>query len=232
MVTHPTKRKLGELDVYQLGDDPKAPYLMLFHGYGANAFDLMPLSQNLLVGRNINYLFPDGRISVDVGYGMMGKAWFPIDMVAFQEAMMRGEHRDLSGGLPEGFIEAREVAQEMLDALDVPMDRIILGGFSQGAMLAIDLSLRSKTPPIALLILSGTLVDSENLRKLALKRAGLPFFQSHGTADPLLPYVAAERLNKLLNEAGLKGELHTFYGGHEIPQDILLKLNAFLENIL
>jgi phospholipase/carboxylesterase len=232
MLDQPQKRQLGTLDVYQIGNQTGAPYIILFHGYGANAFDLMPLSQVLLTDTTVNWLFPDGRLMIDIGYGMTGKAWFPVDMVAFQEAMLRGEHRDLSGHLPDGFVDARNAAQAMLTSLNVPVDRLILGGFSQGAMLAIDLALRSERAPKALLILSGTLVDAESLKKLAPKRAGLPFFQSHGTADPILPYAAAENLNKILNEAGLKGDLHTFYGGHEIPQDILLKLNAFLENII
>lgn len=230
MMTQPQKHQLGQLTVYKISsDDAEAPYIILFHGYGANAYDLMPFSQVLLTDKKVNWIFPDGRLVIDIGYGMTGKAWFPIDMAAFQEAMLRGEHRDLSGHLPDGFKDARKAAQEMLLKLEVPMDRIILGGFSQGAMLATELALRSELPPKALLILSGTVVDAENLKQIAQKRAGLTFFQSHGTADPILPHTAAENLNKVLNGAGLKGALHTFHGGHEIPQDILLKLNTFLE---
>lgn len=230
--SHPKKLRLGDLDVYQIGNHPDAPFVILFHGYGANAFDLMPLSQVLLPNHKINWLFPDGRLSIDLGFGMTGKAWFEIDIVAMQEAMMRGEYRDLSEIQPPGFEQARQAGQEMLAALEVPSEKLVLGGFSQGAMLATDLSLRAQKAPAGLVILSGTLVDARALTKLAPKRAGLPFFQSHGTADPLLPFAAAEKLHAALSEAGLNGKLHAFHGGHEIPQAIIQKLDAFLEKLI
>ena len=230
-MNQPTKRRLAGLDVYQIGNEPKAPYVILFHGYGANAFDLMPLSQALLSNCKVNWLFPDGCIDVDLGYGMMGKAWFQIDVVALQEAMMRGEYRDLSQGLPDGFERARELGQNMLAELNIPMGQIVLGGFSQGSMLATALALQAAKPAARLVILSGTLIDESNLRKIAKRREGMPFFQSHGSSDPLLPHAAAQKLHQILSDAGLAGEWHGFQGGHEIPQNVLLQLNAFLERV-
>ena len=56
-------------------------------------------------------------------------------------------------------------------------------------------------------------------------------FQSHGSSDPLLPHAAAQKLHQILSDAGLAGEWHGFQGGHEIPQNVLLQLNAFLERV-
>lgn len=232
MYTNQHQRTFGELEAYEIRNADEAPLIILFHGYGADAFDLMPLSQLILPDTPANWLFPQGLHQIDIGFGMQGRAWFPIDVEAFQRATLRGEYSDLSRSLPQGFAKARAAAAQMLAALEVPMNRIILGGFSQGAMLATDLTLRADIPPAALLILSGTLLNADDWRPLAPKRAGLPFFQSHGKADPLLPHALATELNKLLTGAGLQGTLHSFDGGHEIPQSILLQLKDFINPII
>jgi phospholipase/carboxylesterase len=60
------------------------------------------------------------------------------------------------------------------------------------------------------------------------RRRGLPVFQSHGRADPILPYPTAELLRDRLEAAGLEVDFHSFAGGHGIPRDVLQKLGAFL----
>ena len=224
------KTQLGPIEVHQIITNKDAPYIILFHGYGANAFDLMPLSQYLLPSQQVNWLFPQGILDMDFGFGMMGKAWFPIDIAAFERAIATGNYRDLSQSEPAGFVNARAAALAMLQALDVPMGKIVLGGFSQGAMLATDLTLRLPVAPAGLAILSGTLLNAESWTQLAANRKGFSFFQSHGRQDPLLPFAMAEKLNELLRNAGLIGKLHAFSGGHEIPPEVLLQLDDYLEN--
>ncbi|HEX8750148.1 MAG TPA: hypothetical protein VF732_03465, partial [Nitrospira sp.] len=57
-------------------------------------------------------------------------------------------------------------------------------------------------------------------------------FQSHGTQDPILPHVMAERLRDALTLAGLSVEWHSFRGGHEIPDPILNRLSEFITKVL
>ena len=228
----PQMRQLGPVETHEIINEPGAPYVVLFHGYGANAFDLMPFSQMLLRSHKVNWLFPQGILDLDIGYGMMGKAWFHIDIAAFERAMTTGQFRDLSRDAPAGFVEARDSVMAMLQKLDVPLEKIVLGGFSQGAMLATDIAMRLPAPPAGLAILSGTLVDEENWRQVARQREGMAFFQSHGKIDPVLPFSMAEKLHELLMEAGLKGDLKTFSGGHEIPQDVLFELDIYLESMI
>ena len=76
----------------------------------------------------------------------------------------------------------------MLDDLDrhegLPPDRVFLGGFSQGAMLACDTVLRSPRAFAGLLILSGSIIAQREWEERWPARKGLPVFQSHGTDDP------------------------------------------------
>jgi phospholipase/carboxylesterase len=99
-------------------------------------------------------------------------------------------------------------------------------------MLTCDLVMRTAFPCAGLIQLSGTLLAKQEWRPSVGKRAGLPVFLSHGTQDPVLPYVMAERLRDELMKGGLDVEWHRFHGGHEIPEPVLSRLNAFLTKVL
>ncbi|EQA38812.1 serine hydrolase [Leptospira inadai serovar Lyme str. 10] len=223
--------QIGPLKAARIKGDQNAPYVIFFHGYGANAYDLLPLYSYMDVPKGTNFIFPDGILEIPLMPGYNGRAWFPIDMEALQKAMMTGGYRDFSDRYPKGLAEAREKAVQMIEALNVPMDRIVLGGFSQGSMLATDITLRAEVKPKGIVILSGTLIDESEWSLFAKKTPGYSFFQSHGRMDPVLGYPAAKKLETLLKEAGWKGELLAFPGGHEIPEVVLLGMNRYLKDL-
>jgi phospholipase/carboxylesterase len=109
-----------------------------------------------------------------------------------------------------------------------PGARLVLGGFSQGAMLACDVGLRLEPAPAALVLFSGSLINAPEWRQLAPRRRGLPVFQSHGREDPILPYGDAERARELLEEAGLEVEFLPFPGGHGIHPLALARAAALV----
>ena len=110
----------------------------------------------------------------------------------------------------------------------LPFSKLVLGGFSQGAMITTDVALRLEEAPAGLVALSGTLLVEDAWRQKASARKGLPVFQSHGRFDGVLPFTAATWLEAMLRDAGLGVEFHAFDGGHEIPEDILVALAGFL----
>ncbi|MEN0059773.1 MAG: serine esterase, partial [Bdellovibrio sp.] len=181
--------------------------------------------------KTYNWLFPNGFIEVPIGPGWTGRAWWTLDMMAIQRAAERGEHRDMSHDTPAGLAKAVDNAMEMIRQMKVPWNQIILGGFSQGAMLATELYLRAPETPKGLVIMSGTLLHQEEWKKLLPTRAGQRFFQSHGTHDPILGYKQAEQLNTLLTQNGMKGSLAGFQGGHEIPPAVLTKIGAYIDSL-
>ncbi|PJZ64906.1 esterase [Leptospira wolffii] len=223
--------QVGPVQTAWIKGDPNGPFVIFLHGYGANAYDLLPLYSYMDVPEGTNFLFPQGILEVPIMPGYNGRAWFPIDMEALQRAMMAGGYRDFSDRYPNGLGEAREKVEEMIHSLGVPMDRIILGGFSQGSMLATDLALRADQKPKGLVILSGSLIDEKSWSQLAARTPGYRFFQSHGRMDPVLGYPAAKKLETLLLDAGWVGELLAFPGGHEIPEVVLLGMNRYLREL-
>lgn len=237
--------ELGPLRVRRFvvpGENPsdpegKAPLtVVLMHGFGAPGDDLAGLARafaGLGAPPGTAFVFPEAPLALGEIGGMElyadARAWWLIDMVRLQRAIARGETRDLSRDVPEGLAAAREKVLAMLDAL-APA-RLVLGGFSQGAMLATDVALRTERALEGLVVLSGTLLAEHEWRPLMRARAGLRVFQSHGSRDPLLPYELAERLRDALRDAGLDVTFAAFDDGHGIPPDVLRELTSFLRSI-
>ncbi|MBV2168271.1 MAG: serine esterase, partial [Bdellovibrio sp.] len=131
----------------------------------------------------------------------------------------------------KGLSKAYDMAMEMIRQMKVPWNKIVLGGFSQGAMLATELYLRAPETPAGLVIMSGTLLHQEEWKKHIPARAGQRFFQSHGEMDPILGFKQAQKLETLLTQNGMKGSLLSFRGGHEIPPQVLTKIGEYLNTI-
>jgi phospholipase/carboxylesterase len=164
---------------------------------------------------------------------MGGRAWWLIDMMRLQQAMARGDTRD-SNEVPEGLTEARDAVVKMLAEADTLLSpsKVVLGGFSQGAMLSCDVALRAERSLAGLVMLSGTFIAEDEWRPLMPRRSGLHAFLSHGASDAMLPFAESERLRDALGEAGLAVTWSAFRGGHQIPGSVLDALSAFLRPLL
>jgi phospholipase/carboxylesterase len=209
--------------------------VILLHGYGAPGDDLVGLANFLIGPVDTRWIFPEAPLPLNMGYGN-ARAWWLIDMARLEADRAAGRVRDLSSEVPRGLPQAREALEKWLSvlpsALSVDYRRTLIGGFSQGAMLTCDLVMRTAFPFAGLIQLSGSLLARQDWRPSVGKRAGLPVFQSHGTQDPILPYVMAERLRDELMAEGLTVNWNKFQGGHEIPEPILARLNGFVTKVL
>ncbi|HJT21581.1 MAG TPA: hypothetical protein VJ746_13980 [Nitrospira sp.] len=213
----------------------KGPLVILLHGFGAPGNDLVPLADSLAVPTGTRFLFPEGPLSLGMGYGD-SRAWWLIDMARLEADRAAGRPRDLSKEVPRGLPPVREAIDRFLNELPrlLPVDyrATVIGGFSQGAMLSCDVVMRQPIPFAGMVQLSGTLLARQDWQPSVAKRTGLPVFQSHGTQDSMLPFVMAERLRDELKGAGLSVEWHSFRGGHEIPDAVLVRLGTFLSRVL
>jgi phospholipase/carboxylesterase len=205
-----------------LGKDTSTA-VVLIHGYGASMQDLFPLWK-LWHKEGLSWYFPNGPLSLPMGY-YEGRAWFSIDMAKLEEAMRTGSHRDMKNSVPPEFEATIFILENYLRELSKTHSRIILGGFSQGAMCATHLAMKSDLPIEKLILLSGALLAEEKLPKAA---RAIPFYQSHGTQDPVLSIEGAKELHRKLLSLGFRGELKEFSGGHEIPPSVIDGVKLFL----
>lgn len=218
----------NELRGQELVTNPSAPWVILFHGYGADCNDLFPLAEMFPVEKNWNWLFPQGPLEVPIGMGWTGRAWWNLDLEKMQQDSLRGIDRDPGLENPPELPLVREKVLKMIHDLKVPWSDIVLGGFSQGAMLAMDIAFHAKEKPKALIVLSSNLISKEKWKERSANLVGLPFYQSHGTNDSVLTYKNAQKLEGFLKTSGLNGKLSTFNGGHEIPQKVINEVGNFL----
>lgn len=221
-------RKLGPLKCIDSVNNEDAPWVILFHGYGADAGDLAPLAEEIPTQKDCNWLFPEGHLEVQIGWNWTGRAWWPVNMEEIQQAQAAGVPRDLSKSTPQGLDVAFKKASDMLAALKVPWNKIILGGFSQGAMLATELYLSAPETPLGLIMLSGACLHADQWREKAKLREGKTFFLAHGEQDPVLAYKGAQKLETVLTQSGMKGRLMRFSGGHEIPPSVLVEVAKYI----
>ncbi len=156
--------------------------VVLFHGRGADEHDLFPLLDALDPERRLLGVTPRGPLSLPPG----GAHWYAL------------------GGLPtpdpDTFWPTFEAASAWLDALPVPLERTVLGGFSQGAVMswALGLGRGEAKRPAGIIALSGFMPQVDGLE---LELAGLesyPVAIGHGSLDEIIPVrfgrLARERL--------------------------------------
>lgn len=212
---------------FEITSDPKRETILLLHGFGANASDLLSLNEVL---RGPNWIFPEGTLEVPLAPDFTGKAWFPLNMEKLSSAIQTHSFEEVVQAFPPNLREAKEGLLGFIEELQLDWSKLILGGFSQGAVLALETAFAAPKKCKGLLLFSGTLLQEESWKKQATFLKDVLFFQSHGMYDPLLPFTRAKALETLLLQAGLKGKLHSFEGGHTIPSTVLSQLGKTLSD--
>ena len=202
--------------------------VILFHGYGADATDLYTLSQVYKLSEECDWFFPQGVLEVPIGPMMTGRAWFEIPQEEF-ENMHNRKVKD-NGIAPRSEQTLVEVTR-WLNKMGSLYKKVFIGGFSQGAIMTSHSLYRLEFQPAGLLLLSGFLVAPSSFPTIP-ENLKVPFFQSHGTQDMVLPVDGARQLFDHLEKLGLNGKWYEFGGAHEIPMDVIAESQMFLNSVL
>jgi phospholipase/carboxylesterase len=200
--------------------------VVLLHGYDMRPADLIPFAHSINVPAA--FLVPRGRISRPSG----NYAWWEIDTEARSRALANGP-RDLAQEKPAGLPAARVQLNSFLAAVrsEYRPNKLVLGGFSQGGMLACDWLLHTTDLIDGLVLLSASRLNFDNWLPLQSRLDQVPVFASHGQKDADLAFSAGERLMAFLVSAGAEVTWIPFEGGHEIPFLVWRELRRFLRNI-
>jgi phospholipase/carboxylesterase len=207
------------------------PTLVLLHGYGSSADQWERFTKTIRWPATGRFVFPQAPgLTLPPDGPPGGRGWWHLDLASH---IPRGESMpDLSATQPPGIKVAASLVEDLLGRLGrSPGGPIVLGGYSQGAMVASEVAFRSDTPLRGLVLLSGTIVDEASWERNWSRRRGLPVFIAHGRADRVLPFAAAERLRLKFEAAGLKVTWCPFEGGHEIPAKVVIALNEFIDGL-
>ncbi len=221
---------LFDKNAVEIFEDVKNVNVILFHGYGADADDLAPLSRMIPTKHACNWFFPQGPLEISLGGYGVGRAWWPIPIDRYQAA---GATLDISLEVPKGIEKLRVEFQKWLSMKNLDPSKTLISGFSQGGMLALDLFYTFPQSFTALGLLSSNLVNKAYLKNIPAEfLKGKNAFISHGTSDPVLPVTGARALESFLSSSGLKTKANYFSGGHEIPPVVLNQLAQFMDQFL
>jgi phospholipase/carboxylesterase len=163
--------------------------LVLMHGRATSEQDLAPLLDVFDPDRRLVGLTPRGPLSLPPG----GAHWYSVRQIGYPD--------------PETFQATFGRLSSWLDATlaehSVPLDRTILGGFSQGTVMAYALGLGGGRPaPAGILALSGFMPTVEGFDLDLENREGFPVAIGHGTLDPVIGVEWGREARDRLTAAG------------------------------
>jgi phospholipase/carboxylesterase len=187
-------------------DSESSNLLVMLHGWGADARDLYPLGAVLNLPnyqwRFVNAPFPHPQ-------NPQGRAWYDLENQNFE-------------GLPQARQSLRDYLLGLETETGIPLSRTVLGGFSQGGAMALDLGL---TLPLAKIFsLSGYL----HFQPESQPQEIAPILLVHGSQDMVVPVRMARQAQAELQMIGATVQYQEFPMGHEIPPMVLAKLREFL----
>ena len=190
-------------DALWQGPEQASRRLVLLHGWGADADDLLELGE-LLVGPQVSVVSLRAPLAHPAG---IGRQWYDLQQSGWPQ-------------LPE----ARSNLRQRLLALDtsVGLQQTVVLGFSQGAAMALDVA--TTLPVAGVIACSGYPHPDWQPQDLSL-----PVLLSHGEQDPVVPHGASVELERRLKAAGAAVELLSFAGGHSIDPDLFGPMRLFLE---
>jgi phospholipase/carboxylesterase len=181
--------------------------LILLHGRGADEHDLFGLLDLLDPKRRLAAYTAGGPLSLPPG----GRHWYVVPRVGYPD--------------PDTFFGSLERLEAFVDATGVPLERTVLGGFSQGTAMSYALGLRAGRPrPAAILALSGFIPTVPGFEVDLAARSGLPVAIGHGTRDPVIGVEFARDARSRLEAAGADVTYHESPIGHQIDPRFLATL--------
>jgi phospholipase/carboxylesterase len=190
--------------------------LVLMHGRGADERDLLPFLDLLDPQRRLVGITPGGPLSLPPG----GRHWYVVPRVGYPE--------------PETFRASYEQLGRLVDAipeaLGVPPERIVLGGFSQGTVMSYALGLGAGRPvPAGIVALSGFIPTVDGWYPDLEPRRAMPVSISHGRRDPVISVEFAHAARDLLTAGGLDVTYEETEAAHHVDPRAIAALPAWID---
>ena len=194
--------------------------LVLIHGYGADEYDLAPITSHIDPDGEFHTICPRGPYDV---FGA-GAGWY---------------ERDADGQIDSAtFLSSVDAVDATIDAWctrgGFERSRCVIVGFSQGGAMALASALRvdGAARPAAMACLSGTMQAVDGL-DYDLDADDLPsILVQHGTLDPVVPIERGQRTRDRLADHGVEHTYLEYPMQHSIIPESIADIRTWLQTIL
>ncbi|MCD6056144.1 MAG: Carboxylesterase [Gammaproteobacteria bacterium] len=205
-----------------------AACVIWLHGLGADGHDFKSLPNELRLSKqhNIRFVFPHAPMRpITLNGGLQMRGWYDILGLAHDSSQ---DH----AGIQEAYAQCSALIEKQA-ASGIPYDKIILGGFSQGAALALYTGLRYPHALGGIVSLSGYLPLAENTQaEASLHNKHIPIFMAQGTEDPIVSFYLATISYQHLYHLSYPIKWHTYPMGHHICTEEMKDLRTWLMSVL
>jgi phospholipase/carboxylesterase len=127
---------------------------------------------------------------------------------------------DFTGDIGPGVERSRKLLEVLLEAQvtkGFPPDEMVLGGFSQGCLMSIEVGLHHPHKVAGIVGISGYVCNPEKLiEELSPVAKQQRLLITHGFMDPIIPFVQVRTQVQMLQKAGLNIEWREFIKAHTI----------------
>lgn len=194
--------------------------LVLMHGVGSNEEDLFGLAPSVPANFHVVSL----RAPNVMGQGSY--AWFQFGITPQGQRVINEAQEAASRQL------IAETVSALSQQLGVPPERVVLGGFSQGGIMALSLLLTQ--PHLmhgAMVLHSRLLAEVLPLMAPADQLQGKQLWVSAGTRDQVLPRAHAHAIREQVQQLPLTLSYAEFPNAHEITPDELAQAMQWLQQL-
>ena len=186
-------------ELISLNSESATNRLVLLHGWGADAQDLVPVGKLLTEGFQDSFEIVSFSAPQPHPSGS-GRQWYPL--YPHEWGQVQNAVVDLERRLNNLCFEK------------IPLDKTLLLGFSQGGAMALELAIRKKFAGVFALS-SYPHPEWQPLKDMP------PIFLCHGNLDEVVPKEASQKSFDILRQNGNKSDLYFFEGGHEIDNHLI-----------
>ncbi|CAN5556915.1 dienelactone hydrolase family protein [soil metagenome] len=187
--------------------------MILLHGRGAGADDILPLADQIGADGMV-YLAPQAA----------GSTWYPFSFL-----MPIDQNEPF---LSSALATVGRLVSTVEDA-GIPLERIVLAGFSQGACLACEFAARNAARYGAVLGFSGGLIGAdETPRDYSGSLSGTPVFLGCSDIDPHIPLARVETTAEIMDRLGGSVDKRIYPGmAHTINRDEIAAASLIVHSI-
>ncbi len=212
----------AQLDIFRIpaSSNPPAAIVVLLHGWGGNTQDLAEVTRYLRLPQ-VQFYLPSAPFPHP--YNPAGSMWygFPESYAFLPDDPFRpGDDGAISQRLLQDWLQA------LPKQTGIPLDRTLLGGFSQGGAMTLTVGL--SLPLAGLMVMSGFL----HAAPVLAQPPTAPILMVHGRQDAIVPLATAHATQTMLQDLNAALEYHELDMGHEINPDALQLMRQFIQATL